>query len=51
MNLGLFTDAFLKWSLDEVLDWTKREVPVHWRPIREEDYWTLPSSGRATNIH
>jgi sugar phosphate isomerase/epimerase len=27
MNLGLFTDAFLKWSLDDVLDWTKREVP------------------------
>ena len=27
MNIGLFTDAFLKWSLDDVLDWTKREVP------------------------
>ena len=27
MNLGLFTDAFLKWSLTEVLDWLRREVP------------------------
>ena len=24
MNLGLFTDAFLKWSLTEVLDWLGR---------------------------
>ena len=27
MDLGLFTDAFLKWSLDEVLTWLRREVP------------------------
>ncbi len=27
MKLGLFTDAFLKWSLVEVLDWMQREVP------------------------
>jgi sugar phosphate isomerase/epimerase len=27
VNLGLFTDAFLKWSLTEVLDWLRREVP------------------------
>jgi sugar phosphate isomerase/epimerase len=27
MNLGLFTDAFPKWSLTEVLDWLGREVP------------------------
>jgi len=27
MKLGLFTDAFLKWSLAEVLDWLGREVP------------------------
>ena len=27
MNLGLFTDAFPSWSLDQVLDWLRREVP------------------------
>ena len=28
MNLGLFTDAFPKWGLEEVLDWLHREVPA-----------------------
>jgi len=28
VNLGLFTDAFPRWSVTEVLDWLSREVPI-----------------------
>jgi sugar phosphate isomerase/epimerase len=28
VNLGLFTDAFPEWSLTEVLEWLRREVPA-----------------------
>ena len=27
MNIGLFTDAFLDWSLDQVLDWVRAKAP------------------------